>query len=87
MEPTTLLDKKITNYLTQLNTRQKKAVLSVVKTFAEEQMLENKSWDEPDFVIEMEKRNSELENGTVKGIGWEELKKKSKLPLRSRKGK
>ncbi|HLF45896.1 MAG TPA: hypothetical protein VI548_05700 [Chitinophagaceae bacterium] len=43
MNTATSLDKEITNYLPQLNVKQKKTVLTVVKTFMEEQ---KDWWDE-----------------------------------------
>ncbi len=43
MNAATSLDKEIVQYLTQLNVKQKKTVLTVVKTFGEEQ---NDWWDE-----------------------------------------
>ena len=43
MNAATTLDKEIAQYLTHLNVKQKKTVLTVVKTFAEEQ---NDWWDE-----------------------------------------
>jgi len=39
------LDKKITDYLTQLTIRQKKTLLTVAKTFAEEWQ-EDERWDD-----------------------------------------
>ena len=43
MNAATSLDKELAQYLTHLNIKQKKTVLTVVKTFAEEQ---NDWWDE-----------------------------------------
>jgi predicted transcriptional regulator len=43
MSSATTLDKEIAQYLIHLNLKQKKTVLTVVKTFAEEQ---NDWWDE-----------------------------------------
>lgn len=31
-------------------------------------------WEDESFVSEMERRTTELENGTVKGYTWEEVK-------------
>lgn len=69
------LDKQINNYLIQLNPKQKKAVLTVVKTFAEE--LES-FLDEPSSVDTMNRRIEELENGKVKGRTWEEVKERAR---------
>ena len=43
METTKVLNKEINHYLASLNTHQKEVVLSVVKTFAQE---ENDWWDQ-----------------------------------------
>ncbi len=80
------LDKEINQYLSLLTERQKEAVLTVVKTFAEEGT-EYDYWKEESFVAEMDKRISELESGEVKGISWEEVKKKARHSLKDKKGK
>lgn len=66
------LKKQIQNYLSELNPKQKKAVLTVVKAFADEQ---ESLLDTPSFAEEMDRRIEELENGKVKGWTWEEVKK------------
>ena len=87
MSAASALDKQISNYLTQLNPRQKKAVLTVVKTFAEEQELESAPWQDPNFVAEMDRRVAELESGAVKGYTWEEVKQRAKSPAKPKKRK
>lgn len=57
----TAIDKKIANYLDVLNDNQKKAVLSVVKAFAEENT-QNEYSDE--FKAELDDRYEEYLNGT-----------------------
>ncbi len=76
MSATTILDKQINNYLVQLNTKQKKAVLTVVKTFVEEQK-ESDWWKDADFVGELDRRSAELGSGKVKGHSWDEVKQKA----------
>lgn len=76
------LDKQINNYLSQLNPKQKKAVLTVVKTFAEEH---ESLLDVPTFVDEMNRRSEELESGKIKGTTWEEVKKKAENSINKRK--
>ena len=73
MESTSTLDKKIAGYVGQLNTKQKKVVLSVAKAFAEEVPNED-MWDNEDFVKEIEERTNDLESGNVKGYSWDEVK-------------
>ncbi len=55
----TTLDRQINNYLSILNIRQKKALLTVAKTFAAEQ--ENDYSDE--FKAELDSRYEEYKNG------------------------
>ncbi len=55
----TSLDRKINDYLSILNIRQKKALLTVAKTFAEEQ--DNNFSDE--FKAELDSRYEEYING------------------------
>ena len=56
----TTLDKQINNYLSVLNTRQKKALLTVAKTFAEEQAANDYS---DEFKAELDSRYEEYKNG------------------------
>ncbi len=69
------LDKQIANYLPRLNERQKKAILTVVKTFIndEDSLLSNE-----DFVKEMDRRMTEMESGKEKGYNWEEVKQRAR---------
>ncbi len=67
------LDKKIANYVEQLSVKQKKAVLSVAKAFAEEGS-DDDIWEDKAFVKELDKRTKELESGKVKGYSWDEVK-------------
>lgn len=78
------LDKQITQYLGYLNTEQKRAVLSVVKTFAHE---EDSLWMDKAFVAEMDKRFSELENGKVKGITLDEMETTARKAYKSKQKK
>jgi hypothetical protein len=73
--PSISLDTKIANYVTQLNPKQKKAVLTVVKTFVEETGEGEASWTSPAFIKELDLRIAELESGSVKGRTWEQVKK------------
>lgn len=63
------LVKEITDYLGQLNTEQQKAVLVVVKTFAQEETW----WSDKEYIVEMDRRFAELESGQEKGITLNEL--------------
>ena len=87
MSAVTPLDKQISNYLTQLSSRQKKAVLTVVKTFAEEQDQESSPWNDAGFVAEMDRRMAELESGRVKGYSWDEVRQRARNSIKPKKRK
>ncbi len=63
------LDKEINHYLTQLNTEQKKAVLTVIKTFAQEEDW----WNDKTYMSEMNRRFHEMETGKVKTLSLDDL--------------
>jgi len=80
MSGTASLDKKIANYVEQLNTKQKKVVLTVAKAFAEKGTNED-IWKDENFVKEMYRRTQELESGKVQGHSWDEVKKITRQSL------
>ena len=65
MDAAIAIDREINKYLGKLNGKQKKAVLSVVKIFAED-ISANNFGDQADYIYEMETRFKEMENGTVR---------------------
>ena len=69
MLATNKIDQKIITLLPALNPQQKKAVLTVVKTFAE---AHTKAWDEDEYTEEMEKRCADYENGNIKTYTMQE---------------
>jgi putative addiction module component (TIGR02574 family) len=84
MSAATKLDKQINEYLIQLNDKQKKAVLTVVKTFAEEQ--ESDLWEDSAFIAELDRRTAEYENGKAKILTLDELETRVRKANKS-KGK
>jgi len=86
MGAATKLDKQINDYLGQLNPKQKKAVLTVVRTFAEKQQ-ESDLWGDKDFVAEMDRRFAEMESGKVKLYTLEEAEAKARQSYRNKKRK
>jgi uncharacterized UPF0160 family protein len=78
------IDKEIAGYWAQLNTVQKEAVLGVVKTFAVAKE-EYERWNDKNFIAEMDKRTSELENRNGKGYSWTEVKKRARKSLKTQK--
>jgi len=79
------IDKQISNYLGRLNNRQKKAVLTVVRTFVEEQEQEYSPWKEVGFEAEMDRRVAELESGKVKGYSWEDVRQNARQSVKTKK--
>jgi len=73
----TNVDKQIDSYLSQLSITQKKTVLMVVKTIALAHGEYDTIWEDKEFVMEMDKRTEEYENGTAKLYKFEDMKKKA----------
>jgi hypothetical protein len=86
MEATAALDKKINAYLSQLNTKQKKALITVAETFITEQEKES-AWTNKAFIAEMDKRFAEYESGKVKGITLDELETGARAYYKKKKAK
>jgi hypothetical protein len=59
------IERQINNYLTRLNAKQKKAILIVAKTFAEERGSERKSdiGNDKSFVANIERRVEKMKAG------------------------
>lgn len=70
------LDKQISNYLPRLTSRQKETILTVVKTFADE---DNDILSDPPFIDEMNKRFAEMESGKAKTFSLEEVEEEARL--------
>ena len=81
------LDKQITYYLGLLNTSQKKAVLSVVKNFADAYPITDVWKDEASFIAEMYRRVHEFETGKVKGVTLEEMEHAARQAMNAKKRK
>ena len=77
------LNKQINDYLVQLNDRQRKAVLSVVKTFAEEQ--DGDIWEDSVFIAELDRRTAEYEAGKAKVFTLDELEERVKRGYKSKR--
>jgi phosphatidylinositol kinase/protein kinase (PI-3 family) len=84
MNAVTKLDKQINDYLIQLNDKQKRAVLTVVKTFVEKQ--ENELWEDSAFIAELDRRTTEYETGKAKVLTLDELETRVRKAYKS-KGK
>ena len=72
---TVSVEKQIDSYLARLNTTQKKAVLTVVKTIALAQEDYADIWDDKGFIKEIDERTAAYEKGTAKLYKFEDMKK------------
>jgi putative addiction module component (TIGR02574 family) len=75
---------EITYYLNKLNIEQQKAVLGVVKSFANE---EGTWWTDKEYMAEMDRRFAEVESGKVKTLTLEELEASARQLYKERKRK
>jgi len=73
-----LIEKKIKAYLPKLSVAQKKAVLTVVETFAEESR---------SFENIVNERFNEYESGKIKGMSLDELEDKTRKAYKLRRNK
>jgi hypothetical protein len=83
MNTTKTLDKEIRDYLPRLSSRQKQTILTVVKTFAEED--DEEILNDELFLAEMDKRFSEMEHGKVKTFSLEEVEEEARLFSKKKK--
>lgn len=74
---------EITQYLPQLNPQQQKAILSVVKSFVQE----DEWWNDKKYVAEMDRRFTEMETGKVKGLTLDEAENKVRQSYKKLKRK
>ena len=75
MDTAKKLDKQINDYLMLLNSRQKKAVLTVVEAFAKEQRSYD-IWEDADFIAELDRRTANYESGKSKVLTFDQVKAK-----------
>ena len=74
---------EITQYLGQLNPQQQKAVLSVVKSFVQE----DEWWNDKKYMAEMDRRFTEMETGKIKGLTLDEAENKVRQSYKNMKRK
>jgi hypothetical protein len=78
------IDKQINNYLGQLNEKQKKAVLTVVKTFAGEKAAPD-YWEDESFIKELDRRTAEYETGKAKVFTLAEMEAGARKAYKAKK--
>ena len=83
MNTSKTLDKEIRDYLPRLSSRQKQTILTVVKTFAEED--EEEILNDELFLAELDKRFSEMEHGRIKTFSLEEVEEEARLFSKKKK--
>jgi hypothetical protein len=76
------LDKQIIEYLSRLNDKQKKAVLTLVKAFAEGQ--ESKIRSNSAFITELDRKYAEYENGKRSWFTLDEPKTRVRKHIKSK---
>ena len=65
------IDKQIYKYVTQMNVKEKEAVLGIVKTIVEKQP--GDPWEDEAFIAEMDRRTAEYESGKAKVLTLDQL--------------
>jgi putative addiction module component (TIGR02574 family) len=83
MDTAKKLDKQINDYLVLLNSRQKKAVLTVVEAFAKEQRNDD-IWEDDDFIAELDRRTAEYESGKAKVLTRDQFSTQVKAAFKAR---
>lgn len=81
---TATIDKQITTYLGQLNSKEKEAVLGVVKTFIENKQDEHSGEDKA-YIAELDRRASEYESGRAKVITLDQLEATARKAYKGKK--
>ncbi len=81
-----LIDKKINDYLIKLNSKEKKAVLGVVKTFADKHV-NDEVWDDKTYLAEMNKRFKDYESGKVKTYSLDEVENRARAAYKAKRNK
>lgn len=76
------LDKEINYYLPRLSSRRKQNVLTVVKTFAEEDKRD--LWEDEFFLTQLDNRTAEYESGKVKPLTLTELEDNARKSYESK---
>lgn len=67
------LERQINDYVGQLNNNYKKALLTVAKTFMQQQENENDIWGDKEFIAELDRRTAEYESGKAKVLTLDAL--------------
>ncbi|MDR3669009.1 MAG: hypothetical protein P4L35_19440 [Ignavibacteriaceae bacterium] len=83
MKTAVTIDKQINTYLVQLNPKEKRAVLSVVKTFVENR-LEDDSVDGKAFFAELDRRTAEYEAGKAKVLTLDQLEARARKSFKAK---
>lgn len=79
------LDKEINHLLPLLTPRQKETVLTVVKTFAEEEDYD--LWTDKEFLSGLDRRTFEYESGKIKPMTLDELETCVRKSYKAKSGK
>ena len=82
-----ILDKKLHEAIDELNDKQKKAVLGIVKVFAAERGEKHDHWEDEAFIAEIDDRYREYKSGAAKLISLDDAEKNARKAARKLKSK
>lgn len=80
---TSVIRQKLYDYIRDAEDRKVKAIYTMLEAELEGEDYDR--WNDEAFVAEMVKRSEDLQSGKVKGVSWEEVKKKALNPSRVRR--
>ena len=80
---TAVIDKQINTYLGQLNTKEKQAVLSVVRTFVENKQ-DDGFYEDKEFIAELDRRTAEYESGKAKVLTLDQLEARARKSYKAK---
>ncbi len=78
-----MIRRKLFDYIRDADEKKVKAIYTMVETDIHE---DNDVWDD-EFTREMERRKREFENGTDKGVPWEEVQERAMKQLKAARKK
>ncbi len=79
---TSEIREKLHDYISVADEKKVKAIYTIVQADINE---EYDPWHDKEFISELEERSTEYKTGKVKGVAWEDVKKKLLKSSRKRK--
>ena len=81
------LDKKLHDAIDRLSDKQKKAVLGIVKAFADDDETPSDHWKDIGFVTEMDDRYREYKSGNAKLFSLDEAAERARATVKKLRSK